>query len=106
MVLCATRLMADSGSQRQYLTEQGIVAPGKIEVLANGSMAGVDIQRFQPDFSARTRIRGQLGICDDACCLLFVGRLTGEKGIAELMRAFAALAPEFPDLHLMLVGPA
>lgn len=106
MVLCATRLLADSGSQRDYLAEQGIVEPGKIEVLANGSMAGVDVQRFQPDPAARTRIRGQLGICDDACCLLFVGRLTGEKGITELMGAFAALAAEFPDLHLMLVGPA
>jgi hypothetical protein len=49
MVLCATRLLADSGSQREYLMEQGIVDPGKIEVLANGSMAACDIQRFQPD---------------------------------------------------------
>lgn len=106
MVLCATRLLADSGSQRQYLVEQGIVGPGKIEVLANGSMAGVDIQRFQPDAAARTRIRMQLGMNDGACCLLFVGRLNGEKGVPELMRTFTALAPEFPNLHLLLVGPA
>ena len=106
MVLSATRLLADSGSQREYLMEQGIVDPGKIEVLANGSMAGVDIQRFQPDAATRVRIRMRLGMDDGACCLLFVGRLTGEKGVPELMRAFEALAPQFPNLHLMLVGPA
>lgn len=103
--LCATRLLTDSGSQRQYLIDQGIVGPEKIEVLANGSMAGVDTARFHPDRDARRRIRAQLGMDQDACCLLFVGRLTREKGVSDLMAAFNQLAPHFPGLHLLLVGP-
>lgn len=106
MALCATRLLADSGSQRQYLIDEGVVGPQKIEVLANGSMAGVDVARFHPDASARSRIRSQLAIAEDACCLLFVGRLTRDKGIADLIQAFDGLGPNFPDLHLLLVGPA
>lgn len=106
LAFCATRLLADSGSQRRYLIDEGIVAPGKIEVLANGSMAGVDVRRFRPDAGARSRIRSQLGIGDDACCLLFVGRMTGEKGVPDLVQAFDRLAAEHPTLQLMLVGPA
>jgi glycosyltransferase involved in cell wall biosynthesis len=106
LAFCATRLLADSGSQRQYLIDEGIVVPEKIEVLANGSMAGVDVRRFRPDAGARSRIRSQLGIGDDACCLLFVGRMTGEKGVPDLIQAFDRLAVEHPKLQLMLVGPA
>lgn len=102
---CTTRLLADSGSQRQFLIDEGITGPGKIEVLANGSMAGVDAGRFRPDANARKRVRSQLGIEDGAFCLLFVGRLTREKGVLDLMEAFRRLAPVFPNLHLLLVGP-
>lgn len=106
VALCATRLLADSASQRQYLIDEGVVEPRKIDVLANGSMAGVDPNRFRPDVDARSRVRSQLGIDEAACCLLFVGRLTRDKGIADLMAAFERLGADFSNLHLMLVGPA
>jgi glycosyltransferase involved in cell wall biosynthesis len=106
VALSATRLLADSASQRQYLIDEGVVGPRKIDVLANGSMAGVDPNRFRPDANARRRVRSQLGIDEAACCLLFVGRLTRDKGIADLMAAFDSLSPDIPNLHLMLVGPA
>jgi glycosyltransferase involved in cell wall biosynthesis len=105
LAVCTTRLLADSGSQRQYLIDEGITGPGKIEVLANGSMAGVDADRFRPDADARKRVRSRLGIDESAFCLLFVGRLTREKGVPDLMEAFRRLVPAFPSLHLLLVGP-
>lgn len=105
LAVCATRLLADSRSQRQYLIDEGITGPEKIEVLANGSMAGVDAERFRPDENARKRVRSQLGIAEGAYCLLFVGRLNREKGVPDLLEAFRELSPGFPDLHLLLVGP-
>lgn len=36
--------------------------------------------------------------------VLFVGRLTCDKGIPELAQAFDQLAPRFPELRLLLVG--
>jgi glycosyltransferase involved in cell wall biosynthesis len=36
--------------------------------------------------------------------VLFVGRLTRDKGIPELMKAFSQLVPRFPELRLLLVG--
>ena len=105
LVACATRLLADSTSQREYLIEQGVVASGKIEVLARGSMAGVDMQRFRPDDNARTLVRSRYGIGHNAICLLYVGRLKRDKGILDLVEAFSRLRLRFPDLHLLLVGP-
>lgn len=105
LAVCTTRLLADSGSQRQYLIDEGITGPGKIEVLANGSMAGVDAGRFCPDADARKRVRSRLGIGGSAFCLLFVGRLTRDKGVPDLVEAFRRLSAMFPNLHLLLVGP-
>lgn len=105
LAACATRLLADSGSQRQYLIAEGIIGPEKIEVLANGSMAGVDVKRFRPDENAGRSIRSRFGMEQDACCLLYVGRLAREKGVPDLVEAFSRLGPSFPNLHLLLVGP-
>lgn len=102
---CATHMLADSASQRQFLIDEGVAAQEDIEVLANGSMAGVDLVRFRPDATAGSRIRAELGIARNACCLLFVGRLNRDKGVADLLAAFDRLEAEHPDLHLLLVGP-
>jgi len=37
--------------------------------------------------------------------LLFLGRIDRKKGVDLLLRAFAALAPVDPDLHLVIAGP-
>jgi glycosyltransferase involved in cell wall biosynthesis len=37
--------------------------------------------------------------------LLFVGRVTGDKGIGELVEAFLSLKSSNSNLHLVLVGP-
>lgn len=105
LAACATRCLADSASQRQYLIDEGVVCPEKIEVLANGSMAGVDVKRFRPDEDARRRVRSRFAIEKDACCLLYVGRLKRDKGIPDLIEAFNRLRSRFPNLDLLLVGP-
>ena len=49
-----------------------------------------------PPFSARYGIPGPY--------LLFVGRWASNKGLLELLEAFAAVVKEAPDAHLVLVG--
>jgi glycosyltransferase involved in cell wall biosynthesis len=103
---CASRLLTDSASQRDFLVEQGIVAQQRIEVLAEGSICGVDIAKFTRSEEARARIRLELGLADDDLLFLFVGRITTEKGIGELLRAFQAVAARHGCAHLALVGPS
>src|SRR3569833_1933333 len=57
---------------------------------------GVDIKRFRP-LSDRHQSRRP-------CRLLFVGRISPDKGVHVLMKAFDAVARERPDLELTLIG--
>ena len=102
---CATHLLTDCDSQRAFLAAQGVAPAARIEVLGNGSICGVDGDRFRPDPATRARVRGELGIPENATVVLFVGRLNRDKGIPELAEAFARVAQCDPSLHLVLAGP-
>jgi len=101
----ATHLLTDSGSQRQFLIDEHITRAEKIDVLADGSISGVNTERFKPDQHVRSAMRMQLGVCDDDVLLLFLGRLNRDKGVLDLVAAFASVAGEHVGLQLLLVGP-
>jgi glycosyltransferase involved in cell wall biosynthesis len=101
----ASHLLADSPSQRDFLEAEGVAAAGRITVLGAGSVGGVNTVRFQPSSVHRTRIRAEFGIPADALLVVYLGRLNPEKGVPELTAAFAHIADERPELHLLLVGP-
>lgn len=103
-----TRCYADSASQRQFLIEQGIASAEKLFVIGVGSLDGVDCKRFDParfPAAARAALRQSLTIPDGVPVLLFVGRITVDKGIRELMAAFRALKQTGSAAHLILAGP-
>ena len=102
-----TRCYADSRSQTDFLVSEGIVPAAKISVIASGSISGVDLARFDAHRFAKRReaIRQELGIHSDALVVLFVGRLTRDKGIAELLDAFSMLRIPERNVQLVLVGP-
>jgi len=102
---CATHALADSISQRDFLEGEHVAPHGKIQVLAGGSISGVEPDRFKPDSAARSEIRGRLGIPSDALVFVFLGRVTRDKGIRELRSAFAKSANLLPRAHLIVVGP-
>ncbi len=102
---CATHLLADSPSQRDFLVNQGVVGKDKVWVLGEGSVCGVDPDRFRPDTKARADIRLQLHIAKSGVVFLFLGRLKLDKGIVDLARAFNELADGNQNVHLLIVGP-
>ena len=105
LALCATHVMADSPSQRQFLIEEGVVTPRKITVFGKGSISGVVVQRFRPNPVVREKYRKELGINDHAVVFLFMARLTRVKGALDVTRAFCRVAAEMPDAHLLVIGP-
>lgn len=100
-----TRILVDSPSQRDFLVIEGVFDPDKAEVIGKGSVCGVDSGRFRPDPDARRQLRDTLGIPQSDPVLLFLGRLNRDKGVLDLVAAFAALAQQFPAVRLLLVGP-
>lgn len=99
-----THALVDSASQQGFLLREGVVPASRTRVLADGSICGVDAVRFRPDADARQEVREQHGVPLDSCLILFLGRLNRDKGVMDLVRAFAALARQRGDCHLMLVG--
>jgi glycosyltransferase involved in cell wall biosynthesis len=105
----ATHVLCVSHSMKSALLESGLCEASKPTVLLDGSSNGVDANgRFNPernDSSVRGSVRARFGIPDAALVIGFVGRLVREKGIIELWHAWVHLRTEFPDAHLLLVGP-
>lgn len=101
----ATHLLVVSYSEEKFLTEQGVVPPGKLQILANGSICGVDIARFKPDLVARSNIRTSFGIPEAGTVILFLGRLTVDKGLLDLADAFSRIIAHRQNVHLLVVGP-
>jgi len=102
---CATNVLVDSSSQRDFLLKEGVISAAKSIVLASGSISGVDTSRFRPDNVLRAEKRASLGIGDDGISLLFVGRLNRDKGILDLALVFGQLSALEGRLHLVIVGP-
>ena len=110
LVLWVAEWLSCAASQTVLCTSQSvcqkalalkIAARDKLRVLGDGSSVGVDIERFRPGPSD---VRKRFGIGDDAQVIGFVGRMTRDKGLPELVAAFETILSEVPDAWLLLVG--
>jgi len=102
-----TQCYADSFSQREFIIAEQVATPRQIHVLGAGSLAGVDLQRFNPDawITRKDSILAEFGINPGTKVITFIGRLTKDKGIDELVMAFESLRDGGMDCVLLLVGP-
>jgi glycosyltransferase involved in cell wall biosynthesis len=82
----------------------GLCPPEKIAYLGNG----VDIERFQRSritVTHQNELRQSLGIPETANLIIgTIGRLTRKKGSGYLIEAVAKILPEFPNLHVLIIG--
>ena len=105
IAMLATSLLADSSSQKQFLVAEGITSNQDIQVLADGSICGVDTLRFRPNEEAKKKVRSHLEISENAIVALFIGRLKKDKGVLDLACAFGRLQSEINNLYAVFVGP-
>ena len=98
---CSQVVLCNSESMRSEALALGIAPAGKLRVLGDGSSNGVDLRKFSP---GPTDVRERLGIPAAAPIVGFVGRLTEDKGVPELIEAFDAILRRVPEAHLLLVG--
>ncbi len=102
-----TQCYADSFSQRDFIVAEGVCDEKKIRVPGSGSLAGVDLSRFNPEKWAATKeaTLTELNIPPGSKVVTFIGRLTRDKGLAELLAAFGSVLQSGQKCVLLLVGP-
>jgi glycosyltransferase involved in cell wall biosynthesis len=100
----ATDIQTVSLSQCDFLVKERVFQAGKAKLIGAGSICGVDVNRFHPDLAIRRSTRDALGISQDATIILYVGRLTRDKGILDLVDAFNLLVDAKPNMVLLMVG--
>lgn len=76
------------------LRDQGIKAP------VTAISCGVDVERFRPDPLARREMRQRLTLAAESPLFLYVGRLDHEKGLQEVVQAFADMGEQQAVLAL------
>jgi glycosyltransferase involved in cell wall biosynthesis len=98
---CAHVVLCNSKSLRAEALALGLAPAGKLLMLGEGSSNGVDVERFSPGPS---NVRDKFSIPGDVPVVGFVGRLTRDKGLPELIQAFDRILVAEPAAHLLLVG--
>jgi glycosyltransferase involved in cell wall biosynthesis len=98
---CAHLVVCNSESLRAQAMALKIADKSKLHLIGSGSSNGVDVERFSP---GPEDIRERLGIARHAPVIGFVGRLTRDKGVPELIEAFERVAAAVPLARLLLVG--
>lgn len=99
----STHIEPDSNSNLRFAHEIGLYPKSKGSVIWNGSACGVNLTKFDISNKEEYRkdIREQLDIPEDAFVYGFVGRITRDKGINELLEAYKKLND---DSYLIMVG--
>jgi glycosyltransferase involved in cell wall biosynthesis len=98
---CAQVVLCNSQSMRSEALALGVAPANKLQMLGDGSSNGVNVERFSP---GADNLRACLGIPQKAPVVGFVGRLTRDKGIPELIEAFDTILKREPEARLLLVG--
>lgn len=101
------RVICVSASAREVAIQDRLCPGDKLQVLAHGSSNGVDSARFSNAALSMdpSEIRLRLGIPDGSPLAGFVGRLTRDKGISDLLQAARLVRESGCDLHLLIIGP-
>jgi glycosyltransferase involved in cell wall biosynthesis len=93
----AAGIIAVSKALRDKVIQLG-ARPADTLLLYNG----IDRQHFRPRPRAAARL--SLGLTTDRRSILYVGNLKRDKGVLDLVAAFAVFAADCPDVDLEFVG--
>lgn len=103
---CATKIYPNSKGLEVFLTDVVNVPSNKLKILGSGSSNGVDTRYFNltPDLQESSKIfKTKYGL-DDCFVFTFIGRIVKDKGIEELIDAYARLSSEVENVRLVIVG--
>ncbi len=98
---CATHIMPEGEGVKNDLINYQITSK-PLKVLGYGNIRGIDLKYF--DRTAEVEKETEKIRKTDITTFIFIGRLVRDKGINELVGAFAKLNKEYTKTRLLLVG--
>lgn len=102
----STMIEPDSFGNLRFSHAEGLYGPEKSAVIWNGSASGVSLEKF--DITQKTvwrqEIRQRYAIPDHAFVLIFIGRITGDKGVNELLKATHGMFAKRDNAYLLMIG--
>lgn len=100
----STNLFCNSFGLKKFINEN--LTKKDVKVIAQGSINGVDTEFFKntKTLDEQEVIRDKFKIDKKDFVITFVGRIVKDKGINELIEAFANLSKKYNNLKLLLVG--
>ncbi|WP_285060288.1 glycosyltransferase family 4 protein [Pedobacter ginsengisoli] len=104
---CASAVYPNSLGLKKIIIEKKLSSEKILKVIGDGSSNGIDTELFKrcPDLDEKAKaLKDSLGLSDIDFVFIFIGRLVRDKGIEELVRAFAKLSNTNPNAKLLLVG--
>lgn len=99
--VCATHIMPESDGVKNDLINYQITSK-PLKVLGYGNIRGINLKYF--DRTVEVEKEAEKIRKTDITTFIFIGRLVRDKGINELVYAFAKLNKEYPKTRLLLVG--
>lgn len=102
---CATKVYPNSNELYNFILKNNYTSPEKLKVLGNGSSNGINTSFFDPNLISeadKKDLKTSLNISDEDFVYVFVGRLVGDKGVNELVKAFTQITEK--NVKLLLVG--
>jgi len=105
--MAATHVWPNSGSMKTFIEANRLVTPRKLEVIGWGSSNGVNLARYNPAVLKQEKLNEVKALVKYDPSLFYflsVGRLVHDKGMDELLLAFARINAIHPHTRLILVG--
>ena len=102
----STWIEPDSVSNLNFAHEENLYPQTKGSVIWNGSACGINLEKFDISQKIKYRkdIREKYNFPEDSFVYGFVGRITKDKGINELLAAFKQIYESNSNVYLMIVG--
>lgn len=96
------RVLTATEERRQFFLSETATPPERVQVIP----LGVDLDTFRPDPTQRDLLRAELGLSPDTVLCLAIGHCGPEKGIDQVVSAFARATSRLAGRpwHLALLG--
>lgn len=101
--ILSTDIRVASNMNRIFSISENLYSERKSKVIGKGGTIGVEVNDYIINIENDVKLKEKYGI-DEKFIYGFIGRMTIDKGIIELLEAFKRVINEFDDVHLVIVG--